>query len=169
MATSKTLTPTNVTISIPEFTDQPDQRVNSNCIDKEADAINALNNNFGSTQSYTPTITSDSQGFAVSNISFKYMRIGKLLFVSGRFNITNVGSNPNNNTANITLPTGMSCADAVGGCGTIAVNTSGVDLSIFSVRQGDNKFYIQSGAGGSKVLGVIGTGYVMLHATIMLS
>ena len=42
MATSKTLTPTNVTISIPEFTDQPDQRVNSNCIDKEADAINAL-------------------------------------------------------------------------------------------------------------------------------
>lgn len=42
MATSKTLTPTNVTIYIPEFTDQPDQRVNSNCIDKEADAINSL-------------------------------------------------------------------------------------------------------------------------------
>ena len=42
MATSKLLKPTNVTISIPEFTDQPDQRVNSNCIDKEADAINAL-------------------------------------------------------------------------------------------------------------------------------
>lgn len=45
MATSKTLTPTGVTIQIPEFTDQPDQRVNSNCIDKEADAINSLNNN----------------------------------------------------------------------------------------------------------------------------
>lgn len=45
MATSKTLTPTNVTIQIPEFTDQPDQRVNSNCLDKEADAINALNSN----------------------------------------------------------------------------------------------------------------------------
>ena len=43
MATSKTLTPTNVTIQIPDFTDQPDQRVNSNCIDKEADAINSLN------------------------------------------------------------------------------------------------------------------------------
>ena len=52
MATSKTLTPTNVTIQIPEFTDQPDQRVNSNCIDKEADAINALNNNI------TPLTTS---------------------------------------------------------------------------------------------------------------
>lgn len=45
MATSKTLTPTNVTIQIPEFTDQPDQRVNSNCLDKEADAINALDTN----------------------------------------------------------------------------------------------------------------------------
>lgn len=42
MATSKLLKPTNVTISIPGFTDQPDQRVNSNCMDKEADAINAL-------------------------------------------------------------------------------------------------------------------------------
>ena len=42
MATSKTLTPTGVTISIPAFTDKPDQRVNSNCIDKIADAVNEL-------------------------------------------------------------------------------------------------------------------------------
>ena len=47
MATSKLLKPTNVTISIPEFTDQPDQRVNSNCIDKEADAINTLSEQIG--------------------------------------------------------------------------------------------------------------------------
>ena len=47
MATSKLLKPTNVTISIPEFTDQPDQRVNSNCIDKEADAINTLSEHIG--------------------------------------------------------------------------------------------------------------------------
>lgn len=45
MATSKTLTPTNVTISIPEMTDQPNASVFSNCVDKEADAINSLNNN----------------------------------------------------------------------------------------------------------------------------
>lgn len=53
MATSKTLTPTNVTIQIPAFTDKPDQRVNSNCIDKEADAINALSDQIGN-------ITNDS-------------------------------------------------------------------------------------------------------------
>lgn len=50
MATSKLLKPTNVTIQIPEFTDQPDQRVNSNCLDKEADAINALNDQAEGTQ-----------------------------------------------------------------------------------------------------------------------
>ena len=48
MATSKTLKPTNVTIQIPAFTDKPDQRVNTNCIDKEADAINALSDQIAS-------------------------------------------------------------------------------------------------------------------------
>ena len=43
MAISKTLTPTNETIQIPAMTDAPDASVFSNCIDKEADAINALN------------------------------------------------------------------------------------------------------------------------------
>lgn len=43
MATSKTLAPTNVTISIPAMTDAPNASVLSNCIDKEADAINTLN------------------------------------------------------------------------------------------------------------------------------
>ena len=43
MANSKTLAPTNVTISIPAMADAPDASVFSNCVDKEADAINALN------------------------------------------------------------------------------------------------------------------------------
>lgn len=43
MATSKTLNPTNVTISIPAMSDVPDAAVFSNCVDKEADAINTLN------------------------------------------------------------------------------------------------------------------------------
>lgn len=42
MATSKTLKPTNETISIPEMTDAPNASVFSNCISKSADAINAL-------------------------------------------------------------------------------------------------------------------------------
>ena len=47
MATNKTLAPTNVTIAIPAMTDTPDAAVFSNCIDKEADAINTLNSQLG--------------------------------------------------------------------------------------------------------------------------
>ena len=45
MATTKTLTPTNQTISIPELSDAPDMSVAADAIDKEADAINALGSN----------------------------------------------------------------------------------------------------------------------------
>ena len=57
MATSKTLAPTNVTISIPAMADAPDASVFSNCVDKEADAINALNSQKGSKN----TISSDTE------------------------------------------------------------------------------------------------------------
>ena len=43
MATTKTLTPTNQTISIPELTDAPDMSVPADALSKEADAINSLN------------------------------------------------------------------------------------------------------------------------------
>ena len=62
MATTKTLRPTNVTISIPEFTDQPDQRVNSNCIDKEADAINTLSEQIGTLSNLNTTEKSNLVG-----------------------------------------------------------------------------------------------------------
>ena len=64
MATSKTLAPTNVTISIPAMTDQPNASVLANCADKEADAINALNSNINAmftvfkTVAYGQTVSS---------------------------------------------------------------------------------------------------------------
>ena len=42
MATNKTLKPTNQTISIPAMADRPNQSVNSNCIEKLADAVNTI-------------------------------------------------------------------------------------------------------------------------------
>ena len=69
MATSKTLTPTNVTIQIPEFTDQPDQRVNSNCIDKEADAINALNTQIANKVKAVTLEKTVNSGYFTINIS----------------------------------------------------------------------------------------------------
>ena len=68
MATSKTLAPTNVTISIPAMADAPDASVFSNCVDKEADAINALNSHL--VKSANVTGTTDSSGaFQLTGIS----------------------------------------------------------------------------------------------------
>ena len=71
MATNKTLGPTGVTISIPAFTDQPDQRVNSNCIDKLADAVNTL----------TPTNVSVTLDTTKVASGVYAIRVGKIVFV----------------------------------------------------------------------------------------
>lgn len=47
MATTKQLTPTGVNMSIPEFTDKPDQRVNSTALGQLADAVNTVNQAIG--------------------------------------------------------------------------------------------------------------------------
>ena len=74
MATSKTLAPTNVTISIPAMADAPDASVFSNCVDKEADAINALNSHLSPiSDDYTKRITpfySPNSGNNVATLTF---------------------------------------------------------------------------------------------------
>ena len=80
MATSKTLTPTNVTIQIPAFADKPDQRLNSNCLDKEADAINALSDkiatqNLGSLANQSALESAlVTLGGSMSDMQFKNVR-----------------------------------------------------------------------------------------------
>ena len=75
MATSKTLAPTNVTISIPAMADAPDASVFSNCVDKEADAINALNSHIGTDNSRVGTdVQTYLNSLAVGhyNVAFAY-------------------------------------------------------------------------------------------------
>ena len=68
MATNKTLNPTGVTIAIPAMADKPDASVFSNCIDKEADAINTLNSNIPKIKSvYFNTSTADQTIKIVTN------------------------------------------------------------------------------------------------------
>lgn len=66
MATSKTLAPTNVTISIPAMTDAPNASVISNCLDKEADAINALNSQKSNKVIVSFTTTSGNNVFTLA-------------------------------------------------------------------------------------------------------
>lgn len=79
MATSKTLTPTNETIQIPAMTDAPDASVFSNCIDKEADAINALNSKI--TTATEITLTAGS-GITVPTGGIKCHRFGRVCYVT---------------------------------------------------------------------------------------
>jgi len=74
MATSKTLTPTNVTISIPAMTDAPDASVFSNCVDKEADAINSINSNYTS-QLKSNTFTNNVDANNYTNFGFYHVGI----------------------------------------------------------------------------------------------
>ena len=62
-ATTKTLTPTNQTISIPAFTDKPDNRLQTDSTSKLADAVNALNSKIENyVKIKTVTRTTDATG-----------------------------------------------------------------------------------------------------------
>lgn len=82
MATSKTLAPTNVTISIPAMTDAPDASVFSNCVDKEADAINALNSQIAYYTDAQVTISSAD----LINVDLPSLSGRKILAVSFIYN-----------------------------------------------------------------------------------
>lgn len=77
MATSKLIKPTNVTVSIPEFTDQPDQRVNSNCIDKTIDGVNSLNDQIGKFEIVDINVTTNASGsFSTQKSISNYILLG---------------------------------------------------------------------------------------------
>ena len=74
--TTKTLAPTNQTITIPDMTERPNASVLTDAISKEADAINALNSNIATSGVTTPTLTNVETG---SNA--KYWKAGNVVTV----------------------------------------------------------------------------------------
>ena len=88
MATSKTLAPTNVTISIPAMTDQPNASVLANCADKEADAINALNSQLTTKNG---TVTAAQSGSSVAN--FAVRQSGNVVTVNGYISGLTINAN----------------------------------------------------------------------------
>ena len=133
MATSKTLTPTNVTIQIPEFTDQPDQRVNSNCIDKEADAINALNTHIESLETISDVSVAFSQKITAHQY-FKIKKCGKMIVCQG---YVTIGTALSANEELITL-SGVSFAN-ITGHGYFGVMMKGGNTAYTIVLRQDGK------------------------------
>lgn len=125
MATSKTLTPTNVTIQIPAMTDAPDQSVNSNCIDKLGDAVNTLNSHMANllrVTDATGTVSNLAPHGAVSvplSLSipdgYRLYMYGPLRtsgFVGGGYMLNNTTAwvfNPTDNAVSGTITIGVLC------------------------------------------------------------
>ena len=95
-ATTKTLTPTNETISIPAFTDKPDNRLQTDSTGKLADAVNALSEqiaqiiaaNAGSHNSiyrgkYLGSAVTSAQWAAIKNGTFDDLFIGDYWTING--------------------------------------------------------------------------------------
>lgn len=92
MATTKTLTPTNKTITIDAFQgEKPDHRHVADAETKLADAVNALNSQL------VPTYSSVTLASGITGTIY-IMRMGKLRVLTGYFN-------PNASGVNITIAT----------------------------------------------------------------
>lgn len=126
MATSKTLNPTNVSISIPALGDAPDASVFSNCIDKEADAINALNSQITtqiiSVQAYDNRVSWDATGDPAI-----IKKVGNVCMLSGYITYQFNPTSPQ--TSVIVLPSG--CIPAVNVYGVCVRNS---DRKIFMTQ-----------------------------------
>ena len=84
MATSKTLTPTNVTIQIPAMADLPDASVFSNCVDKLGDAVNALNSKLTGYSIYNIGTINFPTGFTIPSNSRHLLIINGPYYSRGR-------------------------------------------------------------------------------------
>lgn len=120
MATTKHLDPTNVDISIPAMTDQPNASVFSNCVDKEADAINSLNSkveNIGAQSVLLNESTSISASYASTGKTFTLTKTSIVSIAQGYSNA---------------LPTaiGAKSTDTSAGTSVIYAENSGQEESV---------------------------------------
>ncbi len=131
MATSKTLTPTNVTISIPEMTDSPDASVFSNCVDKEADAINTLNSKIGSFKLVETNVAGGSN-ITISTTNNTRLMINTIGAAQNLNSLTNIRSDGQGYISVWTLVTGANISvEAVGNNSFKITNASTVNANIF--------------------------------------
>ena len=116
--------------------------------------------------SYTPTIVAGPgvTGFTFNNAEAIYIKFGKLLLLSVRFNITNLGSGTENLV--IFLPTGIKTNSNVnsgkGGCGSCSRQ-----YFYPMYNTGENYIYIVK-EGGNPSLPSIGTGFISVFAIVVI-
>ena len=102
--TTKTLTPTNQTITLPDMTERPNASVLVDGIGKDADAINALSEQIGNKADYTyitatssyDVQTTDAASALFSALPNNYSGIVKAVFASSFVGVCMVRKTNNN-------------------------------------------------------------------------
>lgn len=137
MATNKTLSPTNVTIAIPAMDDAPDASVFSNCIDKEADAINTLNSQIAVDWGTKTTAWLESAEQDSSGASAVFSKMGKMITIS----ITTASRTHAENDPIATIESGYRPNAAINAIGYI----SGTPCVVRFATDGTVKIWLLSG------------------------
>lgn len=140
MATNKTINPTNQTVSIPAFTDQPDARVFSNGIDKSIDGINKNYTDIGKIQSSLAIVATGNTHVAIN--------AGQYVYVKGHSTLNDglyIASS--NIAANATLSSSNLTADSSGGLNSLndQIKMKFVSTSVepFYIRKAGNSVFIK--------------------------
>ena len=167
----------NVTVTKDSADENYDvSRVNSNT-DAFADAITGLTDEIANETpligSYTPEISWASEatpGPVTDNVSFRYMRIGHLLFINGRFQITAVNAPSTATYLSISIPTGFNTSGSAGVGISGWVITTADTLKPFNVRLGSNgKIAVSYKATGTNSSNQLEADYYNLFAFVPLN
>lgn len=86
MATTKTIQPTGTTITIPAMTDRPDASVYSTDVERITDAVNAVNSNLVTANSYRMSCLKKNTAGSGGTLTFTYgnaaARYSAILFIT---------------------------------------------------------------------------------------
>ena len=128
-------------------------------------AIDMINSSLtGSVTSYTPSFTvSSGTNPTVGNITFRYFVTGTLMVVSGRFNMTAVGSVGSSNPLRISLPGGYTYVGFNVGCAGMVVVPDSNPKSCM-IRNDSGDLYITNSSGSAMTLS---TGYYAIMAFVV--
>ena len=121
--TTKTLTPTNQTITLPDMTERPDASVLVDGIGKDADAINAL-----SDQMEPLSVTVTKSEYVSSNSAVSCVKVGKIVIVNININILSTMPDSGVIASGLPLPNGLVAGALVkiGASLPIVVSNTGV-------------------------------------------
>lgn len=176
--TNKTMrTPAgNVTVTKDSSDENYDvSRVNANT-DAFADGISGLTDEIAKQTpligSYTPEFSWQSGATppTVDNVQFRYIRVGHLLFVNGRFQITAVNAPSTATYLNLTLPAGINAASpGVGIAGWVLSTADTVKPFNIRAASSGNKISISWKATGGNTSTQLTEDYYNLFCFVPLS